>query len=80
MDHHGITLFTETSAKTGDQVHDAFKKLGEKLIEKNRKLKASNTNSSNGQRRTSDFVKLNVGDPYEEENSKKKKKGGCCGK
>ena len=32
MEQHGISLYAETSAKTGDNVMDAFKKLGEKLL------------------------------------------------
>ncbi len=39
MDDNGITIFSETSAKTGNNVADAFKRLGEKLLEKNRRIK-----------------------------------------
>lgn len=70
MENYGITLFSETSAKTGDNVLDAFRKLGEKLLEKSRKVKAL-------AKKEHEFVKLDVGDPYEGENKKKKS---CCGK
>lgn len=34
MQENGITLFKEVSAKTGNQVGEAFKMLGEKLMAK----------------------------------------------
>ncbi len=41
MENNGINIFSETSAKTGENVLDAFKKLGAKLLEKNRKIKSA---------------------------------------
>ncbi len=41
MERHGINLFMETSAKTGDNVMEGFRKLGERLLEKNRGRKAT---------------------------------------
>ncbi len=41
MADNGITLFSETSAKTGNNVGEAFKRLGEKLLERNRRIKSS---------------------------------------
>ncbi len=46
MDDNGITIFSETSAKTGSNVGDAFKRLGEKLLEKNRRIKNAAKKSS----------------------------------
>lgn len=36
MQNNKITLFREVSAKTGNQVTDAFKSLGEILLSKNK--------------------------------------------
>lgn len=36
MDKHGVKLFREVSAKTGNQVLDAFRALGESLMTKTR--------------------------------------------
>lgn len=36
MDKHGVKLFREVSAKTGNQVLDAFRALGESLMMKTR--------------------------------------------
>lgn len=58
MERNGIMLFEETSAKTGENVYEAFRRLGEKLLEKNKIIRDSA--KKKGERV---MVRLEVGDP-----------------
>jgi len=62
MGKHNISLYREVSAKTGNQVLDAFKALGEKLMSKginnkeegNKRISLSDSKNSNREGRDRD--------------------------